>query len=81
MTDRADEKPIDPASPRERLRAWLNWLPAWFLIPMGLGAGQDVNAADLPPDFHPGGYGGPLDHPGGGDFGGGMDGGGGMGGF
>ena len=36
-----------------------------------------MNAADLPPDFHMGGYGGPHDMPGGGgDYGGG-----GMGGF
>lgn len=75
------ETPIDPNSPRERLRAWLNWLPVWFLIPFGLGPPGDGTSAG----GYEGGYHGPLDSPshldggfgdhGGSDIGGGMGGG------
>ena len=75
------ETPIDPNSPRERLRAWLNWLPVWFLIPFGLGPPSDGSTTG----GYEGGYQGPLDSPGhldggfgdygGGDIGGGMGGG------
>lgn len=54
------ETPIDPSSPRERLRAWLNWLPAWCLIPFGLGPPSDGPSAG----GYEGGYHGPLDSPG-----------------
>lgn len=74
MAEADDHKPIGPASPRERLRSWLAWLPAWFLVPMGLGS---ADIADLPFDYPPGGYGGPLDS-GGGSFGGSDTGGGGL---
>lgn len=77
-------QPIDPASPREQLRSWLQWLPAWFLIPLGLGHASPPQAG--PDSGYEHGYGGPLDSPGHhdgghGDYGGGDLGGGGLGGF
>ena len=80
------ETPIDPNSPRERLRAWLNWLPVWFLIPFGLGPRGDGTSAGGYEGGYEGGYHGPLDSPshldgGFGDHGGGDIGGGGSGGF
>lgn len=74
MAGTDEQKPVDPAGPRERLRSWLSWLPAWFLVPIGLGSGD---MAGLPLDYPPGGYGGPLDS-GGGGFGGSDTGGGGL---
>ena len=82
-TGKPTTSPIDPASPREQLRSWLQWLPAWFLIPLGLSQGHTPQAG--PNSGHEQGYGGPHDTPGHqgggyGDYGGGDPGGGGLGG-
>ena len=62
-TDAAeDQEPINPASAREQARSWLQWLPAWFLIPLGLG--HHANTGNPPPATYEGGYGGPHDSPG-----------------
>ena len=73
MTDtqkpNTDQEPINPSSTREQVRSWLQWLPAWFLIPLGLSQGQ-TNGTDSSAtgntgtSGHEGGYGGPNDAPG-----------------
>jgi hypothetical protein len=63
-----EEQPINPASTREQLRSWLQWLPAWLLLPLGLGPSTTETSADgMATDYqggYEGGYGGPLDSPG-----------------